>query len=89
MGKTTTPRYRVEVTCVSSCMSPIIWRVKGLYGTKGYGTPNERNLARFVQMYNDSFAVGGVNEQCGPGSVIVAAKIIDQFSDVTVAEWKA
>lgn len=89
MGRTSTPKYVVRVTVPGYSCTPMEWRVSGRYGMKGYGAPNDANLAKFVEASNASTEPGGVNSHLGAAHKIVAAEVFlnDGKYDVALASW--
>jgi hypothetical protein len=83
MGRSVTPKYRVETKENVGAMTPAAWR--------GRATP--ARLAEWVEACNKSFLPGGVNghvsESRGVVVYIHAAKIIEQATGRVVAEYKA
>lgn len=86
MGRSTRPKYRVEVNQYQvfpmSVMTPAAWDVK--YG----GRPTPENVKKYVELYNASLEPDGANSHLGPQGAIYGAKVIDQDTGETVAEWK-
>ena len=56
MGRTITPKYRLEVTHGISC-TPMVWR----------GRVTALRLAQYVASYNESLKPGGVNAHVPTG----------------------
>ena len=76
MGRSSTPRYRIEFECKGNVvLTACTW---GAY-RKHLGEPNAKNLAQLCLDKNASFKPGGVNAHCGP-TIIIGARIIDQFT---------
>ena len=61
MGKTVTPKYRVETIETDGCKNVYSWRCKGDCQGKGYGNANTKNLEAWRVAFNASFNAGGVN----------------------------
>jgi hypothetical protein len=55
MGRTITPKFRVETTTNIGYLTPFSWS----------GAPTPKRLADWVRGYNESFKSGGTNEQAG------------------------
>lgn len=83
MGKTVTPKYRVEVEIEdpTRALTPFAWH------TAEYGQPNAANLEAFVARYNRSFQPGGSNEHVGPGCTIIKARLVRQRDNGTVISY--
>lgn len=85
MGRSITPKYRVELAG-NIRVTPMAWQ-------RSYGRPTAANLAKMVQGYNDSYRPGGVNAHISEGMDVPArhdaARIVRQADDVVMAEWKA
>lgn len=81
MSKSITPTYRVEFTKLSSggsALTNIAYR----------GKKNAAGLKAFVNLYNKSFAEGGVNFIAGSSLVILEAKLVNQYTGIVVATYK-
>ena len=91
MGRSTTPKYALEMDGVTSAS----WRVRPpAGGGKGQGTPTDANLERHVLAYIDSLKIGGVNQHVllALGHIPVPnwARIVrNDGSRAVVASWKA
>jgi|SRR5208282_6138215 len=75
MGRTTTPKYVVRVIVPGFYCTPSEWKVRGLYGCKGYGAPNNGNLKKYVDEMNASTEPGQPNAHLGANHKIVMAEI--------------
>lgn len=71
--------YRVYSTRWSQTHAE--WRVNQ------YGSPTPQNIREYVGKYNASLEPDGVNSHLGRESAIYGAKIVDQTTGETVAEW--
>lgn len=103
MGKSTTPKYRIEMTeqrLVNGQprhvpVDSMIWHSRKINGTasKGYGLPTDTNLEKWIYAYAKSLELGGVNEHISKSEGAIpyptSAKIVNQFTGEVVAEWKA
>jgi len=80
MGKTTTPKYRVEIRTNTSSF-PMAW--------SGPATP--KRLEDTVERYNRSFMPGGVNGHVSDKVIVQIdkAQLINQATGEVVAEWSA
>ncbi len=96
MGRSTTPKYVVELVTPGFYTSPSGWQVRDGCQTKGSGKPTNENLKKFVEQFIASMQPGGVNahlqRQAEP-YVVTAAYIYHNTSDrhasTPLAEWKA
>lgn len=84
MGKTHTPKYRLETreqgkTLMRSYMS---WYVKE------YGTASDKNLELWLRSFNKSLESGGINEHVGINARVSEAKIVNQKTGVCVAHYQ-
>jgi hypothetical protein len=93
MGRTVTPKYRIEL---SGWNYPAgnRWRLDNLgVWEKYHGRPTEANLESYVQTYTQSFMIGGVNEDAGKEMGFIPspshAKIVNQKTGEVVASWDA
>lgn len=87
MGRSITPRYRVEFQAHHCLISHSIWQVKtNNVGIPGNGKPTDKNLARYIRELEDSTKTGGVNAHLGP-MLILSARIVDQFTDEVKASY--
>ena len=83
MGKSVTPKYRVEIqqTTVSFVMA---------FDFKRYGKATESNLSKLVKSIDTSFVRGGVNfdqKDCRQ-VIVIRAKLINQKTGTLVAEYQ-
>jgi len=80
MGKSITPKYRLEVDG-----KPFLWNC-------GIGTNNE-SLEKWIYKFGKSFEIGGVNEHVSRFLDYIPypseAKVIVQKTGQVVAYWKA
>jgi hypothetical protein len=81
MGRTRAIRFVVNVTPVTGYQTPSEWQ------TKFAGRPSDANLAKWVALYHESLAPGGVNAHIGPSGRLVAATVIDQHTGDVRARW--
>ena len=83
MGKSFTPKYRLEMDGVT----PMAWTVKY------HGQANEANLRTHVFGYAKSLELGGANQHIskalGHIPYPTGAKIVNQLTGHVVATWKA
>lgn len=82
MGKTKTPKYRLE--CKDN---------KGPYTLSWQGKATEKRLQDWIKSYHQSLEIGGANEHISKGLGFVpylnSAKIVNQQTGQVVAEYKA
>ena len=87
MGRSYTPKYRVEIngrslTHVRGCgIGPTFWNVREM------GRPTPENLEKVLKQYRESTLPGGANEHLGEEPMPRHAAIIDQTTDRVVAEY--
>lgn len=79
MGRTITPKYRVEFLPAGRCTA-FCW-------DKSWGRANETNLVKFVMNLNASVMLGGVNDGAMPP--VTGAVLIEQETGREVAKWTA
>lgn len=85
MGRSYTPKYRIEIRLASPkwAAPPEAWRTQ-------YGRANAENLARFIQVHNASIAPGGANAHLGAEHRITGARLVRQADDRVLAEcWES
>ena len=84
MGKSITPKYRVEIRTNSAKwgITPMAWN-----GAQD-GRANAANLAKYVAGFNASTVAGGVNGHLD-GLKITAATLIRQSDAEVIAEFPA
>lgn len=88
MGRTHTPKYRVEIDghClnlpVGIGIGPTFWN------TREMGRPTAANLEKVLRQYQESTLPGGANEHLGEQPLPRQARIVDQFTDEVKAEWR-
>ena len=86
MGKSYTPKHRIEFTkTVAFGVQPICW------STKVNGKATRKNLEKYIAGLNKSFQIGGSNEHLSRDGVlphIIDAKLVNQFTGEIVAEYK-
>jgi hypothetical protein len=88
MGKSLTPKYRLEYyDSTQSGMKMIVWSVKD------YGNTTEKNIGIFVHKLIESLKTGGCNDHLskvlGFIPIPYKAQIVNQFSGEIVAVWNA
>ena len=95
MGRSTTPKFAIEMDCTGVVTTPQAWHVKPPVGCKtGYGKPTAENLAKYVETYLGTLKPGGVNRHLVTafGSKVIphAVRVVkNDGSREVVAEWKA
>ncbi len=89
MGKTITPKYRVEFRDNDRNAWSIFKRQ--IWDCKAYGKPTAKNLATWREKMNTSFDNGGVNFHISKAAGFIVyishAKIVSQKSGEIVAEY--
>ena len=82
-GKSTTPKYVVDMHIKKGRTTPAGWTVKQ------HGKPTTQNLKKYVDAYNDSVKPGGVNKHLGDQSTATWAGIRTNTagSEDYIAEW--
>lgn len=80
MGRTFTPKYRIEA---NGFLTRSTWQ------HKYHGRPTAANLAKWAAKNNESTQPGGCNEHVGTDCPITKARIVRQSDDVVIAEWEA
>jgi hypothetical protein len=91
MGRTVTPKYRVEMIMHSrrqEYSSTAAWDVTSRGMITGKGKPTAANLLKEVQGFEASTGPDGVNKHLGPMKV-THAHIIHQHSGAIMAEYSA
>jgi hypothetical protein len=85
MGRTVTPKYRVEYTTSdNSSFTPSAW-------PKEAGRANEANLGKHVERVNASFKPGGCNAHIGHyyhNTAIVSARLVRQADSSVIAVYR-
>lgn len=84
MGRTVTPKYRVEFRDEQG-------RNGGFTAAAWRGKVSQKALAVYVETLNASFEPGGSNEHVRasfPGAKVAAARIVRQSDDVVLATWE-
>jgi hypothetical protein len=93
MGKDFTARYVVKLVTPGMSTTPYAWRVRRDGQSRGYGRPNDTNLANHVFDFARSLERGGVNEHLSDSLGFIPyptkACIKDQFTGQVVATWEA
>lgn len=80
MGRSTTPKYRVEVA--QAGLSPLRVAWPGDH----FGKPTDAKLAQWVADYEASLKPGGVNAHVGYAPVL-NAKVVNQKQQAVAAEY--
>lgn len=87
MGRSTTPRYIIHVTCSGNVYNtPSVWHVKTGISGKGFGKPTPANIDKWVATFELSL-IKGCNQHLGFYSILTA-EIHDQHKGGVVAQWK-
>lgn len=82
MGRSYTPKYRIEVGLAGAFRADsFAWK------TADYGRVSAANLTRFVEAHNASLESGGANAHLEAGCKIVTAVLVRQSDDVAVASY--
>ena len=94
MGRTVTPKYRLEYRGVALLLSdagPVArgdewgstsaWTVRERYGRPGDGVPSDANLAKFVQVFEESCRTGS-NRHISETRILFAEIIEQATGDV-------
>lgn len=83
-GRSTTPKYVVDVELKNPR-----WRsTSSAWKVKEYGKAEEKNLAKWVKMFNKSVKPGGVNDHLGDDHIIIWAGLrTNKVGDPYIAEW--
>lgn len=99
MGKTVTPKYRVEyktnglTSADRLSWKQMIWDVSAGPNRTGYGAPSVENLMRWRDKYNASFEPNGVNfhlsESAGFILRIFNCRIVNQRTGKVVIQYTA
>lgn len=88
MGKTYTPKYRIEFlqTNCGGGNTPMCWDIKN-------GRPTNDNLEKYLDAYSKSCEMGGVNDHISAAigfiPVVLKAVIINQRNEEIVASYQA
>ena len=92
MGRSITPKYRVEESPVRLADGRLI-RSTDYAWRREYGRPTEANLERFIDAMASSQKSGGANAHLAEayGQIVVtsSARIVRQLDGEVVASWKA
>ena len=83
MGKSYTPKYRVENQTRSG------WQTFSAWNSKGAGKPTIENLIKFREMYHASLKAGGCNDHIGISGMIGNVRIIHQATGAEIVSFKA
>jgi len=87
MGKSRTPRYRIELKMGGK------FNVSFIYDARERGTPTEESAKKYRDGMNNSMKEGGTNyhitERQGFYKPYTDAKIVNQNTQEVVAEYKA
>ena len=88
MGRTTTPKYRLEY--LDNSRSGIAVHV---YDARHYGKPTPESVEKWAVDFAKSQEIGQVNEHLSKASGYIRVphygRIVNQWTGVTAAEWKA
>jgi len=89
MGRSTTPKYRVEVVPADASLrlTPSAWRVGKDRQIPGNGKPTLSNLTNYINALEASTLPGGSNAHLG-FMPIAEARIVDQFTGQLMAHWR-
>jgi hypothetical protein len=83
MGKTITPKYRLEMKCQGLHCTPSAWK----------GRVSEQALEKYIFDYADSLKLKGVNQHISLDLGFIPfpayAQIVRQKDNQIVATWKA
>jgi hypothetical protein len=89
MGKSITPKYRLEYYDNNRKIMPYI---QG-WSCKEHGRPTDKTLEKYLYSLGKSFEIGGVNKHISKskGFILYPCKgyIIEQKTNQIVATWKA
>ena len=89
MGRTITPKYRIELPCIDFGQRKRVIH-SFAWDCKRDGKPSVKNGLRFMQGYNDSYKTGGSNEHLkNMFSDYLDFKIIEQKGNILIASYKA
>jgi len=87
MGRSTTPRYRIDAVMTNRRSYVQAWNCER------YGTPTLKSAARWREAINKSFLPGGVNfgisESLGRIERVFNFQVIDQRDNRVVVDYKA
>lgn len=81
MGRTITPRYRVELRVPGFHFTPAGW------DGKHCGRPSDASLRAYVLAFEASTQPGGINAHLGP-TTIERARVVRQSDDTIVARYE-
>ena len=87
MGRSTTPKYVLEICCSDYCRyTPMAWHVGSHYGLPGDGKPTVANINKWVTRFEES-RISGANKHLGIALVIRATIILNDGSRTVVTAW--
>lgn len=82
MGRSTTPRYRLELKGTGGTFPPQSWNKRA----GGPLTPTDAELRRWVESFEASTRKGGSNAHLGP-TVIWSAQVVRQKDGQVIARY--
>lgn len=94
MGRSYTPKYKVEVKTNLTGNHKVVsvWETKSRTNVQGYGRPNEKNLGKWVERHDESFQPNGCNfhvtKQIGVIPYVQEARIVNQQTGEVIAIYK-
>ena len=86
MGRSYTPKFRIEYVSVGCGITKACW------DGKFYGKPTVASLTKHAVGLNDSFKPGGVNEHVSksfPGARVTSARVVRQADGEVIVTWSA
>lgn len=95
MGKSRMIKYVVHEQLNIDHMPSVRWKFTGpcKWDHKYLGKPTSEKLGQWVMDGNKSYLPGGINEHVSNAMGVVpycyAAKVVNQYTGETVAEWRA
>jgi len=81
MGKSYTPKYRIELNNHGLADS-FVWE-------RSYGKPTPENIEKWVSGYIRSHFKGGANDHIGKTPNVSSAQIVNQKTQKVVTSWRA
>jgi hypothetical protein len=88
-GRSVSFQFTINMSGGGMTWTPAAWRIKGVGQVRGYGTPNEANLAKHMASLGASMKPGGANAHLGDRPGPTHAEIVDTFTGKVVAKWDA
>ena len=83
MGRITTPKYRIELSCIHFGNKRKEW-----HSFSFSGKPTENSAKNFRDLMNESMKAGGTNEHLNKlMSLYGRARVIEQKTNLCVAEY--